>query len=65
MSFFFFFFIVNNSNIKAEMSDIRKGLENVVQAVENIKPSKMIFDENGIAVITNIIEEKKRRRDKL
>ena len=57
--------IVNNSNIKAEMSDIRKGLENVVQAVENIKPSKMIFDENGIAVITNVIEEKKRRRDKL
>lgn len=57
--------IVNNSNIKTEMSGIRKGLENVVQAVENIKGSSIVIDEDGFIAMSRAIEMRTKKRNKL
>ena len=58
--------IVSMSNTKQnDTKKLEQKLDGVIQAVENIKPSKMIFDKDGIAIITNVIEDKRRRRNKL
>lgn len=58
--------IVSMSNTKQnDTKKLEQKLDGVIQAVENIKPSKMVFDKDGIAVITGVIEDKRRRRNKL